>query len=96
MRRSLLVIAALVLAGSALAPTAPARAQFQETPQSHLEFGLNTFRDGFYEPAIDAFRAYLKAAGNRARRLLSCAIWSPRRFAARIGLKRRSRRMRRS
>ena len=64
MRRSLLVIAAFVLAGSALAPTTPVRAQFQETPQSHLEFGLNTYRDGFYEPAIDAFRAFLKAAGN--------------------------------
>lgn len=64
MRRSLLVIAALVLAGSALAPVSAVRAQFKETPQSHLEFGLNTFQDGFYEPAIDAFRAYLKAAGD--------------------------------
>ena len=64
MRRSLFIIAALVLVWSALAPTTPARAQFRETPQSHLEFGLNTYRDGFYEPAIDAFRAYLKAAGN--------------------------------
>ncbi|MDE0331567.1 MAG: tetratricopeptide repeat protein [Nitrospinae bacterium] len=70
MRRSLLVIAALVLAGSALAPTSPARAQFKETPQSHLEFGLNTFRDGFYDPAIDAFRAYLKAAGNSKAALI--------------------------
>ncbi len=64
MRRSFLTIAALVLAGAALAPISAVRAQFRETPQSHLEFGLNTYRDGFYEPAIDAFRAYLKAAGN--------------------------------
>ena len=64
MRRSLLIIAALILAGSALAPLSLVRAQFKETPQSHLEFGLNTYRDGFYEPAIDAFRAYLKGAGN--------------------------------
>ena len=64
MRRSLLVIAVFILAGSALAPISLVRAQFEETPQSHLEFGLNTYRDGFYEPAIDAFRAYLKAAGN--------------------------------
>ena len=64
MRRSLLTIAAFVLAGSVFTPIPPAQAQFKETPQSRLEFGLNTFRDGFYEPAIDAFRAYLKAAGN--------------------------------
>ncbi len=64
MRRSLFIIAAFFLAGSVLAPITPARAQFKETPQSHLEFGLNTYRDGFYEPAIDAFRDYLKAAGN--------------------------------
>ena len=64
MRRSLLIIAVCILAGSTIAPTSSVRAQFKETPQSHLEFGLNTYRDGFYEPAIDAFRAYLKAAGN--------------------------------
>ena len=64
MRRSLIVIAALILAGSVLGPFSAARGQFRETPKSHLEFGLNTFRDGFFEPAIDAFRAYLKAAGN--------------------------------
>jgi len=64
MRRSLLIITAFILAGAVLAPVSPARAQFKETPQSHLEFGLNTFRDGFYEPSIDAFRAYLKTAGN--------------------------------
>ncbi len=64
MRRSLLIIAALVLAGSALAPVSAVQAQFKETPQSHLQFGLNTYKDGFYEPAIDAFRAYLKEAGD--------------------------------
>ncbi len=63
MRRSLIVIAALILAGSVLGPFSAARGQFRETPQSHLEFGLNTFRDGFFEPAIDAFKAYLKAVG---------------------------------
>ena len=63
MRRSLPVIAALTLAGAVFWPFCAARAQFEETPQSHLEFGLNTYRDGFYEPAVDAFRAYLKAAG---------------------------------
>ena len=64
MRPSLLIIAVCILAGSALAPVSLVRAQFTETPQTHLEFGLNTYRDGFYDPAIDAFRAYLKAAGN--------------------------------
>ena len=37
--------------------------QFKESPQSHFEFGLNTYQDGFLEPAIDAFRAYLKGIG---------------------------------
>ena len=65
MRRSLFMVAISILAGSALAPISSARAQFKETPQSHLEFGLNTYRDGLYAPAIAAFNAYLKAAGSR-------------------------------
>lgn len=64
MRRSLLMIAAFTLAGAVFWPFYAAQAQFKETPESHLEFGLNTYKDGFYEPAIDAFRAYLKGAGN--------------------------------
>ncbi len=63
MRHSFFVIAAFILAWSVLAPISLTRAQFRETPQSHLEFGLNTYRDGFYEVAVDAFRAYLKEAG---------------------------------
>ena len=64
MRRSLLIIAVCILAVALLAPVSAVRAQFRETPQSHLQFGLNTYRDGFYDPAIDAFWAYLKAAGD--------------------------------
>ncbi len=64
MRRSLLIFAVCILAGALLAPVSAVRAQFKETSQSHLQFGLNTYRDGFYDPAIDAFRAYLKEAGD--------------------------------
>ena len=52
-------LAALLLA-LALWPAAPAAsAPPGETPAEALHFGLSAFRDGLYEPAAEALRAYL-------------------------------------
>ena len=63
MRRRFYSIILIVLLGFVFSPFAIVEGQFKESPESHLEFGLNTYRDGFLEPAIDAFRAYLKGVG---------------------------------
>ena len=63
MRRRFYFLTLFVLLGFVFSPFATVEGQFKESPQSHLEFGLNTYRDGFLEPAIDAFRAYLKGIG---------------------------------
>lgn len=66
MRASFPAAAALALCGLLLLPHAPARGQAKARARAHLEFGLNLYRDGFFEPAADAFRAYLDQAGERA------------------------------
>lgn len=79
MRRSFPAAAAFALSGLLLLPLPPARGQARESPRSHLELGLNFYRDEFFGPAADAFRKYLDAAGEsaaapRARYLLAEAL----------------------
>ena len=66
MRARLPAIAALALWAMAALPHSLALGQAKESPRAHLEFGLNLYRDGLFEPAADAFRAYLDQAGERA------------------------------
>lgn len=66
MRPSLPPLAAFVLAGCALLPLPPAHGQTGEGARAHLAFGLHAYGDGFFEPAADAFRDYLRKAGGSA------------------------------
>lgn len=66
MRARLPAIAALALWTMTALPHSLALGQTKESPRAHLEFGLNLYRDGLFEPAADAFRAYLDQAGKRA------------------------------
>ncbi len=63
MRHSIFSVVAFVLLGFVFLPFPLAQGQLSVRAQAHLEFGLKAYRDEFFEPAIDSFRAYLKRAG---------------------------------
>ncbi len=89
MVRSIFFASALALMGLSVLPLPPAQGQSRQSAEAQLEFGLNAYQDGFFEPAIDAFRDYLEKAGNnagtaRVRYLLAEALRRENRLAEAI------------